>query len=111
MARKSDEKKAEEAPELEPHINVIPTNISKEMRDSYLDYAMSVITSRALPDARDGLKPVHRRILFSMSEMGLTSAAKFRKSAGHRTRCHRKPYPEGFREFPECPFRRSRRVR
>lgn len=51
------------------------------MRESYLAYAMSVITSRALPDVRDGLKPVHRRILFTMHKMGLTSSAKFRKSA------------------------------
>ncbi len=51
------------------------------MRTAYLDYAMSVITSRALPDARDGLKPVHRRILFAMNNMGLTPGAKFRKSA------------------------------
>lgn len=80
MARKGDEKKEEEGAPLE-HVNVVPIDISKEMRDSYLDYAMSVITSRALPDARDGLKPVHRRILFSMSEMGLTASAKFRKSA------------------------------
>jgi DNA gyrase subunit A len=52
------------------------------MRKSYLDYAMSVIVSRALPDARDGLKPVHRRILFSMNEQGYTPAAKHKKSAG-----------------------------
>jgi DNA gyrase subunit A len=51
------------------------------MKESYLDYAMSVITARALPDARDGLKPVHRRILYSMHEMGLTASAKTRKSA------------------------------
>ena len=56
-------------------------NISEEMRTAYLDYAMSVITARALPDARDGLKPVHRRILYSMNNMGLTPGAKFRKSA------------------------------
>ena len=55
--------------------------ISQEMKDSYLDYAMSVIISRAIPDARDGLKPVHRRILYAMNEMGLTSGAKYRKSA------------------------------
>lgn len=59
----------------------LPVNISEEMRRAYLDYAMSVITSRALPDARDGLKPVHRRILFAMHNMGLTAGAKFRKSA------------------------------
>ncbi len=81
MARKSDEQVVGEVSEKVPHINIIPVDISKEMRDSYLDYAMSVITSRALPDARDGLKPVHRRILFSMSEMGLVASAKFRKSA------------------------------
>ncbi|MBU0727353.1 DNA gyrase subunit A, partial [Patescibacteria group bacterium] len=51
------------------------------MQESYLDYAMSVIVSRALPDVRDGLKPVHRRILYSMHELGLRSGAKFRKSA------------------------------
>ena len=82
MARKSDESKVPaDAPETVAHVNVVPIDISVEMRECYLDYAMSVITSRALPDARDGLKPVHRRILFSMSEMGLTSSAKFRKSA------------------------------
>jgi len=56
-------------------------NISDKMEDSYLEYAMSVIVSRALPDVRDGLKPVHRRILFAMSEMGLRSSGTFRKSA------------------------------
>src|SRR5947209_2207754 len=56
-------------------------NIEKEMRDSYLDYAMSVIVSRALPDVRDGLKPVHRRILYAMHELGLTSRVQYRKSA------------------------------
>ena len=80
MARKVEEKtEPEETPIA--HINVIPQDISKEMRTSYLDYAMSVITSRALPDVRDGLKPVHRRILFAMSDMGLTASARFRKSA------------------------------
>ena len=82
MARKVEESKVPaDAPEVPAHIGIIPIDISVEMRECYLDYAMSVITSRALPDARDGLKPVHRRILFSMSEMGLTSSAKFRKSA------------------------------
>ena len=51
------------------------------MKESFIDYAMSVITDRALPDVRDGLKPVHRRILYGMNEMGLTSSARFRKSA------------------------------
>ena len=53
--------------------NLTPINIEDEMKRSYLDYAMSVIVGRALPDIRDGLKPVHRRILFSMHEMGLAA--------------------------------------
>lgn len=57
------------------------TEITSEMKRAYLDYAMSVIVSRALPDARDGLKPVHRRILYAMYKMGLTSGARFSKSA------------------------------
>ena len=61
--------------------------IVEEMRESYLDYAMSVIVSRALPDVRDGLKPVHRRILYAMHEMCLTHAAKFRKSAALVPHC------------------------
>ena len=60
---------------------IIPQSITGEMETAYLDYAMSVITSRALPDVRDGLKPVHRRILYSMRLNGLTSTAKFKKSA------------------------------
>jgi len=60
---------------------VKPREITEEMKESYIDYAMSVIISRALPDVRDGLKPVHRRILYAMYEDGLTHAAKFRKSA------------------------------
>jgi DNA gyrase subunit A len=58
-----------------------PREITEEMQESYIDYAMSVIVSRALPDVRDGLKPVHRRILYAMHEMGLTAGAKYRKSA------------------------------
>ena len=60
---------------------VLPIAIEDEMRRSYLDYAMSVIVSRAIPDARDGLKPVHRRILFAMHEAGYTSDKPYRKSA------------------------------
>ncbi len=60
---------------------IIDSPISIEMKKSYLDYAMSVITARALPDVRDGLKPVHRRILFSLYKNGLTHSAKFKKSA------------------------------
>jgi DNA gyrase subunit A len=61
--------------------NVQPREITKEISQSYLDYAMSVIVARALPDVRDGLKPVHRRILYSMWNTGLRASAKFRKSA------------------------------
>ena len=60
---------------------VIPRAITSEMKESFIDYAMSVITDRALPDVRDGLKPVHRRILFAMNEIGLSASAKTRKSA------------------------------
>ena len=61
--------------------NVIDQPIVAEMRQSYIDYAMTVITARALPDVRDGLKPVHRRILYAMRDMGLMPGGKFRKSA------------------------------
>ena len=61
--------------------NLVPVNIEDEMRRSYLDYAMSVIIGRALPDVRDGLKPVHRRILYGMQEMGLTFNRPTRKCA------------------------------
>jgi len=61
--------------------NLVPINIEDEMKRSYLDYAMSVIVGRALPDVRDGLKPVHRRILFGMHEMGLAPNRPTRKCA------------------------------
>lgn len=79
MAR---QKAAPEVPEVpDTTLRIVPRSISIEMKESYLDYAMSVITSRALPDVRDGLKPVHRRILFAMHDAGLTASAKTRKSA------------------------------
>ena len=61
--------------------NIVPVNIREEMKRSYIDYAMSVIVGRALPDVRDGLKPVHRRILFAMNELGMTPDKPFRKCA------------------------------
>ena len=64
-----------------PNPSHIPINIEEEMRRSYLDYAMSVIIGRALPDARDGLKPVHRRVLYTLSEMGLEYNKKYTKCA------------------------------
>ncbi|MDD6119499.1 MAG: DNA gyrase subunit A [Selenomonadaceae bacterium] len=60
---------------------VVPVDLSNEMRNSYIDYAMSVIVSRALPDVRDGLKPVHRRILYAMQEAGMGSTKPYKKSA------------------------------
>lgn len=72
---------AKEKEEKVLHEGVVSRSISSEMKEAYLDYAMSVITARALPDVRDGLKPVHRRILFSMHELGLSHSSRFRKSA------------------------------
>ncbi len=81
MSNKKPVAKGDEAPKITPHVNVVSMNITKEMRESYLDYAMSVIVARALPDVRDGLKPVHRRILFAMQEAGLFASSRFKKSA------------------------------
>ncbi len=60
---------------------IVPVNVEDEMRNSFIDYSMSVIVSRALPDVRDGLKPVHRRVLFGMSELGLQAGRPYKKSA------------------------------
>src|SRR5436190_24167991 len=62
-------------------LRTTPTNIEDEMKKSYIDYAMSVIVGRAIPDVRDGLKPVHRRILYTMDEMGLAPNKPFKKAA------------------------------
>ena len=67
--------------ESENNQRIIKINIEDEMKSAYIDYSMSVIVSRALPDVRDGLKPVHRRVLYGMSELGLTSGASYKKSA------------------------------
>ena len=66
---------------MDPHQNKIPVNIEDEMRKSYMDYAMSVIVGRALPDVRDGLKPVHRRVLYAMSELSNDWNKPYKKSA------------------------------
>src|ERR1700710_978072 len=60
---------------------IISINIDEEMRSAYIDYSMSVIVSRALPDVRDGLKPVHRRVLYGMFDMGLNNNKPYKKSA------------------------------
>jgi DNA gyrase subunit A len=72
-----------------------PVSIEEEMRSAYIDYAMSVIVSRALPDVRDGLKPVHRRILYTMHEMGLRSTSAYRKCAGVVGESLAKYHPHG----------------
>lgn len=77
----SEDNKNENLFDSEERTRDIIKNISDQMEDKYLDYAMSVIVSRALPDVRDGLKPVHRRILYAMKSIGLTSSASFSKSA------------------------------
>lgn len=81
MAKEKQQPESNEEIKRDPALGIIARNITTEMRESYLDYAMSVITARALPDVRDGLKPVHRRILYTMHELGLTAGAKTRKSA------------------------------
>ena len=75
--------------------NVRVVAIEDEMRTAYIDYAMSVIVARALPDVRDGLKPVHRRILYTMQEMGLRSTAAYRKCAGVVGEAMAKYHPHG----------------
>ena len=76
-----DEKKKQEIDFSNTHQKIIPVEIGNEMQKSFLDYAMSVIVARALPDVRDGLKPVHRRILYTMYENGLTPDQAYRKCA------------------------------
>ena len=71
----------EEDEEIVPQGNILNQPLEEEMKNSYINYAMSVIIGRALPDARDGLKPVHRRVLYGMHEGGHTSEKKFSKSA------------------------------
>ena len=95
MKKKKEEKKLNR-PILNSNLGQIkPREITQEMRESYIDYAMSVIVSRALPDVRDGLKPVHRRILYAMYEDGLRHDAKFRKSATVVGSCLGRYHPHG----------------
>src|SRR5690606_35602325 len=67
--------------ETQDNNRIIPINIEEQMKTAYIDYSMSVIVGRALPDVRDGLKPVHRRILYAMNELGLSSNKSHKKSA------------------------------
>src|SRR5436305_10671881 len=75
--------------------SILPINIEEEMRRSYLDYSMSVIIGRALPDVYDGLKPVHRRILYAMYDMGLLHNRKHVKCAGVVGELLKKYHPHG----------------
>ena len=99
MAKKPDNSQNKKQPAAVLETNVVGTLVHREivdeMRDSYLDYAMSVIVARALPDVRDGLKPVHRRILYAMHEMGLSSSAKTKKSANVVGEVMGKYHPHG----------------
>src|SRR5947199_8211175 len=79
----------------EPSRRIRPRPIEEEMHRSYIDYAMSVIVGRALPDVRDGLKPVQRRILHTMNETGATSASQWRKAARGVGDCRRRTQPHG----------------
>ena len=74
---------------------IFPVNIEDEMKGAYLDYAMSVIVGRALPDGRDGLKPVHRRILYAMFREGLLSNRRYSKCAGVVGEVLKKFHPHG----------------
>ena len=78
---------------MEP--TIIPKLITEEMKQSYLDYSMSVIVGRALPDVRDGLKPVHRRVLYTMYTSGLLHNKPFKKSANVVGMCMAKFHPHG----------------
>src|SRR3989344_5320208 len=93
------EKPARKATDSDPGTNAIgkvnKREIVDELKESYIDYAMSVIVARALPDVRDGLKPVHRKILYTMNELGLSASAKFRKCAAITGDCMAKYHPHG----------------
>ena len=79
MAKKSKEKELDMS--IIENQKIVDVDLDREMKKAYIDYAMSVIVGRALPDVRDGLKPVHRRILYSMNELNLTPDKPYRKSA------------------------------
>ncbi len=91
----NNEEAKEQAQLIADADNISPKSITSEMENSYLEYAMSVIVARALPDVRDGMKPVHRRILYAMNELGLRSSASFRKSAAVVGEVLAKYHPHG----------------
>src|SRR6186713_3333389 len=81
--------------ETQDNERIIPVNIEEQMKTAYIDYSMSVIIGRALPDARDGLKPVHRRILYAMLREGLLSNRRYSKCAGVVGEVLKKYHPHG----------------
>ena len=87
-----------------------PIDIEQEMKSSYLDYAMSVIVSRALPDVRDGLKPVQRRVLFAMNDLGMHHNSSYRKSARIVGEVLGKYHPHGDTSVYEAMVRMVRHV-
>lgn len=95
MDEKTDKNKGPEKQEPNAGTTIIQRVIEDEMKQSYLDYSMSVIVGRALPDVRDGLKPVHRRVLYTMLESGLLHNKPFRKSANVVGNCMAKFHPHG----------------
>lgn len=81
MDENNNENQSQGEEHLHNHGRIIPVNIEDQMKTAYIDYSMSVIVGRALPDVRDGLKPVHRRVLYAMNELGMTHNKPFKKSA------------------------------
>ena len=105
MKNKNSKNKDSEPEIIERDTQLLETGITSELERSYLDYAMSVIVSRALPDVRDGLKPVHRRILWAMWDTGLTHSAKLRKSANVTGEVMGKYHPHGDSSIYEAMVR------
>ncbi len=105
MKNKNSKNKDSESEIIERDTQLLETGITSELERSYLDYAMSVIVSRALPDVRDGLKPVHRRILWAMWDTGLTHGAKLRKSANVTGEVMGKYHPHGDSSIYEAMVR------
>ncbi|HRP90552.1 MAG TPA: DNA gyrase subunit A [Edaphocola sp.] len=81
MSDNNSEINGEEMEHIPQHDKIVPVNIEEQMKSAYIDYSMSVIVGRALPDVRDGLKPVHRRILYALNELGMTHNKPYKKSA------------------------------
>src|SRR2546430_15133401 len=97
---------ADEMPPNDPAVGIVmPKSLLEEMQTSYMDYAMSVIISRALPDARDGLKPVQRRILYAMQQMGGTAASRYKKCAAYVGEVLKDFHPHSDVPAPDAPVR------